>query len=391
MSVRNIIKASLFTPFSNGRWGLPLVLVGDPGIAKSAIVEEICFENGLECETITASDRDPTDFSGLPFPNADRSRVDRLVDDWMHRMFESKGPYVLFLDELSTLPGSVQAVCLRGVRDGVWAGRRAPAHVRSIAAMNGSDIAAGGHRISQPLANRFGWIDFPVPSVKDWAEYMMGSGPDQFTEPASATDEEKRVMERWPEAWAKAVGLMTAAMMRLPQLLFNKPENNNPEASRAWPSLRTNEYATRALASSNIHDLKAAERDMFMASFIGEPAAIELIAWQNQQDLPNPEDVLDGRIKFNHEPRRLDRTFAVLTSCTALVTPMSCEQRHDRASRMWDLLGAVADKAPDIVAAPASRLLKAGLLKGHQNAFSVLEKISDTLEAANINWQQADV
>ena len=34
----NLLHAAFFTPMSDGRWGLPLILWGDPGIAKTSIV-----------------------------------------------------------------------------------------------------------------------------------------------------------------------------------------------------------------------------------------------------------------------------------------------------------------------------------------------------------------
>lgn len=386
MALHQIIKASLFTPFSGDRWGLPLLLEGEPGIGKSAIIEEMCRENGLECETLTASDRDPTDFSGLPFPDKDHERINRLVEEWMHTMFGWKRG-VVFIDELSTVPGVVQAVLLRGIRSGVFASREAPKGVRFVAAMNPSEIASGGHKISQPLANRFGWLDFPVPTVDAWSEFMMRSGPDVTVEPLDAEEEEDRVLKAWPTAYAKNVGLMVSAVRRLPHLLFNKPKNNDPQASKAWSSPRTMEYATRAMAAAEVHRLNEADSDIFMAAFIGEQAATELIAFRNQQDLPDPAEVLDGQISFKHDRKRIDRTWAVLSACTTLVTPTTCENRDDRAGVMWEILEDVADDASDLVAAPCRAMLKSGLSKGQKKAFKVLQKIAPMLDAAGINWQ----
>lgn len=386
MALANIIKAALFTPGSRGRWGLPLCLVGEPGVGKSAILEELAAHNGLNVTTLTASDRDPTDFSGLPFPNEDHTRVARLVEDWMHDMFGWERGLV-FVDELSTVPGVVQAVLLRAMREGVWASREAPKGVRFIAAMNPSEIAAGGHKISQPLANRFGWLEFPVPTPEAWSEFMMRSGPDQTIEPLDAADEEKRVIAAWPSAYAKSVGLMSAAVRRLPHTLFAKPNNNDPATSKAWASPRTMEYATRAMASAEIHKLSSMDADLFMAGFIGETIAAEIVAFRNQQDLPDPGDVLDGVEKFKHNPKRIDRTWAVLSSCTALITPTTADKRDKRAEKMWEILEDVADDAADLVAAPTRALLKSSLAKGNKAAFKVLSKIAPMLDAAGINWQ----
>lgn len=386
MPLPQIIKAALFTPASNGRLGLPLLLEGEPGIGKSAIIEQICKANGLECTTLTASDRDPTDFSGLPFPDKGHTKVSRLVEEWMHEMFSwERG--VVFVDELSTVPGVVQAVLLRAIREGVWASREAPKGVRFLAAMNPSSIAAGGHKISQPLANRFGWLDFPVPTVDSWSEFMMMSGPDTTMEALDAGSEEDRVSGLWANEYAKSVGFMAAAVKRLPHTLFAKPQNNDPQASRAWSSPRTMEYATRAMASAAVHGLSQADSDIFMAAFIGETTASEIIAFKNTMDLPDPGDVLDGVVKFKHNRKRIDKTWAVLSSCTTLITPTTAEKRDDRAAVMWEILDDVADDASDLVAAPCRALLKNGLAKGQKGAFKVLGKIAPMLDAAGINWQ----
>lgn len=386
MSLNNIIKAALFTPFSNERWGLPLCLEGEPGVGKSAILEELAVQFGLNVFTLTASDRDPTEFSGLPFPDKEHHQVTRLVDDWLAEVFTWEAG-VVFIDELSTVPGLVQAVLLRAIRSGVFAGKETPKGVRFLAAMNPSEIAAGGHKIAQPLANRFGWIDFPTPTPDAWSEYMMRSGPDSTVEPLDAAEEQDRVLNLWPNEYAKAVGFMTSAVRKLPHLLFNKPQNNDPNASKAWSSPRTMEYATRAFATADVHRLSAADRDVLVRGFVGESTALELIALEKQMDLPDPSEVLDGQVKFKHKPARLDKTWAVLNACTTLVTSDKCQNLQARTSKMWEILDEVADDAQDIVAAPCRALLKSGRARGHKEAFKVLQKISSTLDAAGINWQ----
>ena len=64
---------------------VPAILWGPPGIGKSKTVEAISRAFDLECVTVIASLREPTDFSGLPllvrFPSALRAeRVERIAD-----------------------------------------------------------------------------------------------------------------------------------------------------------------------------------------------------------------------------------------------------------------------------------------------------------------------
>jgi hypothetical protein len=62
-----------------------------------------------------------------------------------------------------------------------------------------------------------------------------------------------------------------------------------------------------------------ADGDMFAAAFVGSGAIGELVEYRAKADLPDPSDLLDGKITFAPDFKRLDRTFAVLGSCTSIV------------------------------------------------------------------------
>ena len=47
MDDTRILHASLFTPGLNHCWGLPLILIGKPGTAKSALIVQKALEAGL--------------------------------------------------------------------------------------------------------------------------------------------------------------------------------------------------------------------------------------------------------------------------------------------------------------------------------------------------------
>ncbi len=57
--------------------------------------------------------------------------------------------------------------------------------------------------------------------------------------PLAALVEEERVMNAWPNAEAKAKGLVAGFLRRRPELLHKQPKADDPQASRAWPSRRT--------------------------------------------------------------------------------------------------------------------------------------------------------
>jgi len=138
-----------------------------------------------------------------------------------------------------------------------------------------------------------------------------------------------------------------------------------------------------------VHGLNEIDTDEMLSGFVGQGWVSEFRAWFALADLPNPADVLDGKVKFQHDERRLDRTLATLSACAALVIPEACPNRIDRAARCWELIGQTVKDTAD-VAIPAARTLIqhkiAPLLdkKIASAARPALEKLHPILVAAGV-------
>ena len=357
----DILRAAAMTPGPGGRWGLPILIEGEPGTGKtSRIQSEVADPTALHLETLIASLREPADFLGFPIPDGDS--VKYAVSSWVRELVE-RGGGLVFLDELNTAPPAVQAALLRVVLDGVVGDVTLPKRVRFIAAQNASQDAAGGWDLAPPLANRFGHLKWQSPEVQNWASWLLGEQADSDGPCISAEEQEEEVMRQWPEAWSRARGMVTGFMRRRPELLHKMPESDDPQRGKAWPSARSWELATRALASSFIHGLDRDARDTFIGAFIGEATAYEFITWLDEADLPDPIEVLEGRVEFYHDPYRLDKTAAVLNGCIGFVAPEDADNREARAAVMWKLLAHMVDDAADLVLDPARALAKARLTK----------------------------
>src|SRR5438132_9362982 len=92
-----------------GRAGVAVCLWGDPGIGKSALIHAAAAADGVPCETVIGSLREPSDFAGLPVVSDDGVRLEPPA--WAKRLHAAQSGY-LFLDELSTSPPAVQAAML---------------------------------------------------------------------------------------------------------------------------------------------------------------------------------------------------------------------------------------------------------------------------------------
>jgi MoxR-like ATPase len=390
MDVKQILKAALFTPGTNGGWGLNLLFEGPPGVGKSGMIEEEATGLDLDVETIIASLREPSDFGGLPIPTkqGNRTFVEYAPALWAADLAE-KGRGVVFIDEISTCPPAVQKALLRMVLNRALGDFILPPGTRFVAAQNAVADAAGGWDLAPPLANRFGHLPWEMPDATEWNEWLIGAngvddhaGETEF----SAEAEEARVLAAWPKAFAMAKGKIGAFIKSREELLFEMPPKGSAQRSKAWPSPRTWEMCTRALAGAAIHGLDEITTDEFAAAFVGHAAYGEFKTYAATLDLPDPERLLDGQVGFQHNPVRLDRTVAVLASCAAFVTSKKIAKKKPRASAMWALMGQIGEDAQDLIVPAAKALVGArgqGLL-GVKEARPVLRDLQPILEAAGV-------
>jgi hypothetical protein len=230
-----------------------------------------------------------------------------------------------------------------------------------------------------------GHLAFDAGTAEQWIDWLLDTvNGDEVTESVDPVKEEKRVLTAWAEQYPLAKGKIAAFIKRRPELLHKMPPPHDPAASKAWPSRRTWEFLTRAMAASEIHLLDDNETLALLGSFVGDAVVGELFTFLNENDLPDPIAILEGKETFEHNGRRLDRTYAVLAACTALVVPENSKNRDPRAKKLWEILSSIAGKgAQDIVFGPARRLAQAGLLK-HKEARPLLTKMNKVMSAAGI-------
>jgi MoxR-like ATPase len=387
-----LVKAALFTPGLNGRWGLPVLLWGDPGVGKTSQIKQIAKECGLHPEVIIASIRTPEDFLGLPVPEKHTSgkTVVRYVEPaWARAAAEAKEGAVVVIDEATTCAPAVQAALLRVVNEGVVGDFQLPPNVRFVLAANPVEVAAGGFDLAPPLANRFGHISFDNPDCEKWTDWLLTDGGDEdhSASAGTANSMEQKVLKAWPSALAKAKGNVSSFLKKKADLLMKMPDGDDPNASKAWPSPRSWEMATRAIASCEVHGLGEVESDQMIAAFVGTGVAGEFLAHQLNNDLPDPAELLDGKITWKHNPRRPDRTQSVLDSCQALVTPKNSQNRKERAKKCWEIIADTADDAADVVVRPARNLARSGL-SGGECARESLAKLAPVMKAAGLMGKQ---
>jgi hypothetical protein len=382
----DILKAALFTPMADGRWGLPIMFWGPPGVAKTAAMRALARRCGWYLEHLTPGERGEGAFGVVPVPvhGAHGTVISYPSPDWVDG-FERKDKEaagVCFLDEINTAPPALQPALLGALQERRIGGAFLGARVRMVGAANPTGHAAAGWDLAAPVANRMGHLDWPVIDTDTWTSWLMNGAVDDGA-PVDADAEEARVMAEWPQTFAHACGLIAAFVRRRPELLHKMPNDGDPAQGRAWPSPRTWEYATRAFASAKLHGLSEDDSEEFVAAFVGPAAAGELYVWLREADLPDPAELLDGRVKFEADKRRPDRTEAVLNACIAIVAPANAAKRDDRSRAFWKLSRDVMGCGKDAVTPAVKRAIDAGLQRLPE-AREVLAGLFDVLNAAGV-------
>lgn len=403
-----ILWAAAFAPGPNGRRGLPLVLVGEPGTVKTASFAELAAQTAMHFEAVVSSLRDPTDFLGMPTrttipltshnqhlsPDGD----DHLdVTGYLPPGFAVRATMaqraIMLLDEVNTCPPAVQAALLRVLFEGYAGDFKLGAGVRMFLAMNRREDSAGGWNVALPLANRVGWLDWKGRPLSSFFDYLMAGGGcaidgrprRQVTPRVDPREEERLVDQAWPAAWAHAIGIVQGFLSSHSDLSHRKPTAKERAAGiMAWPSYRTWDLAACALAASHAYSLPTTAEELFVAAYIGNSVLQELHEWRDKVDLPKAADVLDGRASFRHSPTRLDRTVAVIASCTALVVDKTCPGRKERADALWELHRTLPDDAVDVAASSVVALCREKLMLGSPVAYRALARFEPFLAAAGV-------
>jgi len=337
--------------------GVPTLVWGPPGVGKTAHIRAIAYRRGWKLVEIIASLHDPTDFNGLPALHDGRVRF--ASPDWVYQ-FEEHGQGILFLDELTTAPPTVQAALLRLVLERKVGAHSLPAGVRVVAAANPPEMAANGWELAPPLANRFAHLQFQL-DAGEWVKLF----PSYWGNPPQLEGVEETI-------WARARARVAAFLTRRPNLLYTF--NPDREETR-FATPRTWDMFSRAWAAAGIDAHLAGD---LAAALVGDAPAAEFASWVTTLDLREPAEILAlGRAY--RLPSRGDIAHAELTALAEASESIESPEAWERA---WEVLRGVAQSATDLAALAAGRLLKRGRalygtpdLSGFTEFMSAIEEV----------------
>ena len=244
----------------------PLFLWGPPGIGKSELVEGITNDlNGLMID-LRLGQMEPTDIRGIPYYNKDLGKMDwappvELPDEELASQYPI---VVLFLDELNSAPASVQAAAYQLILNRRIGKYKLPDNVVMVAAGNRESDKGVTYRMPTPLANRFIHQEMKV----DFASYQ-----------------EWAVMNKIHK---DVVGYLSFAKQDLYDF-------DAKSSSRAFATPRSWTFVSQLLNDETTDDETLTN---LIAGTVGEGLAVKFMSHRKVAGrMPNPKDILDGKVK----------------------------------------------------------------------------------------------
>jgi len=295
---------------------IPVLLWGDPGSGKTAVVES-ATRLGWHVETLIISHYEPSDFTGLPMLTD--GRVEFAPPAWALRLRDCGCPAIAFFDEFSTASPALQAAALRPLTHYQIGELQLPETVSFVAAANPADVAAAGWELAAPTASRFVHLDWDLPLDVYTECLVSGAWPELPLAPLP--DDYPVHLDRWRSLLAGFLRARSNQLSSIPKDAVGR--------GRAFPTPRTWDYATRLAAYADAVGAPAPVVRLLVDGAVGELVAHEFLTYAYATDLPDPEDVLAGGYDFS--ALRPDRVYVVLQSVLAVVTRHSTPTRWEQA------------------------------------------------------------
>lgn len=265
-----------------------VMLWGPPGVGKSQAVQQIAKKieesagKPVEVTDVRLMLFNPIDLRGIPTSNADKT-----LAVWLRPKIFDMDPSpdrlnLLFLDEITAAPQSVQAAAYQITLDRVFGEHRLPENCIVIAAGNRVTDKSVAYKMPRALANRMIHIDVKS-SFSSWKKWAIRSGIHE-----------------------KVVGFLS---FRNEHLLCFDPAKDD----LAFPTPRTWE-----MVSGLLHTMSRDVSKLYplIAGLVGTGTAIEFRTWDKiYQTLPKIEDIFDG--KNPPLPKQTDALYALISAMTS--------------------------------------------------------------------------
>lgn len=283
----------------------PVFLWGPPGIGKSEVVEDITNDmNGFMID-LRLGQMDPTDIRGVPYFNKDLGLMDWAppIDLPTQELADQYPIIVLFLDEMNSAAPAVQAAGYQLILNRRVGKYVLPDNVVIVAAGNRESDRGVTYRMPTPLANRFVHVEMR-PDFDAWQEWALENSihPD-------------------------VIGFLTFAKQHLYDF-------DAKSASRAFATPRSWSFVSELLQDDAVSTTTLTD---LVAGTVGEGLAMSFMAHRKVAgDLPNPRDVLEGKVK-ELKTKEVSAMYSLVTSmCYELRAAVDAKIEKKKFQEMAD-------------------------------------------------------
>lgn len=310
----------------------PVILWGAPGEGKTSVLEQIAAHYKFWMETVIASICEPSDFAGLPIVDHATGTVKMAPPQWAQNLADCPdGRGIAFYDEVSTAPPANQAAMLRPILSNIIGFLDMGKEIRSVAAANPADIAAGGWELAPPMANRFVHLNWSLPADVIRDGFTIGWDPVELLNPNPET------VERLVRESKTLVGAFIASHSELRSVL----PDNSEDAGHAFPTPRSWEMAAKLHGWALASGAESAVIQILLSGAVGPAAAGEFLTYAAQLDLPDPEVIIADPSKLVIPEDRGDKVYAIAGSVLAALIN---NQTDERWRNVGHILGMMAAK-----------------------------------------------
>ena len=138
---------------------IPVCVFGNPGKGKTATIKHLGEVLQVPCELVSGNKLDPTDLSGIPYLDEVKTKSGKLKKitkyskpKYVRRLSKCSNG-ILFFDEISTCPASIQVALLSIIQDCEFGEYSIPKTTFRVCAGNYTNVL-GNHDISLAFHNR---------------------------------------------------------------------------------------------------------------------------------------------------------------------------------------------------------------------------------------------
>lgn len=287
-------------------------LWGPPGIGKSQISRQVADELSFDSfADIRLSQKDAVDLGGFPMPSKTESGTDIMKFSQPNFYNDatqdgSKRAFYMF-DEMNSAPQTVQSAAYQIVLDRQLGDFKLGPRDFVMAAGNRDTDRGATYKMATPLSNRFCHLELEV-KFEDFQEYAIQQEFD-----------------------STVVGFLT----------FSKQDLNGFDpstASRGFRTPRSWEFVSKFV--KNNPKTSAKVTTAIIGGMVGDGTAVKYMAYRKQaENLPNPDDILSGKVTKMKVKDQVDLMYTLTTSlCYALkdeYTKMKDAGETRAATKQW--------------------------------------------------------